>query len=55
MTQGGRLMAQYLMNFSEDLHREAKVRAAQEGITLKALIEKVLQEYLKTSKKKGGK
>jgi predicted HicB family RNase H-like nuclease len=48
-------MAQYLMNFSEDLHREAKVRAAQEGITLKALIEKVLQEYLKTSKKKGGK
>ena len=45
-------MAQYIINFPDDLHKRAKVRAAQEGITLKELILKAVTEYLK--KKKGG-
>jgi hypothetical protein len=42
-------------SFSDQLHYEAKVQAAIEGIPLKELIEKALREYLKTAKKKGGK
>ena len=42
-------------NFSDQIHYEAKVQAAIEGISLKELIEKSLKEYLKTAKKKGGK
>ena len=45
-------MAQYIINFPDDLHRKAKVRAAQEGITLKELILRGVMDYLK--KKKGG-
>jgi predicted HicB family RNase H-like nuclease len=41
-------------NFSDELHYEAKVQAAVEGISLKELIEKSLREYLKSAKKKGG-
>ena len=41
----------YLRDFEEKLHRRAKVKAAQEGITLKELIKRALIEYLK---KKGG-
>jgi predicted HicB family RNase H-like nuclease len=48
-------MKQYMMDFPDELHREAKVRAAQEGITLKDLIIKAVEAYLKTGKKKGGK
>ena len=44
-------MAQYIINFPDDLHREAKIRAAQEGTTMKEIIIKSLTEYLK---KKGG-
>ena len=40
-------------NFSDQIHYEAKVRAAIEGISLKELIEKSLRDYLKTVKKKG--
>jgi predicted HicB family RNase H-like nuclease len=39
--------------FPDDLHREAKIQAAVEGISLKALIIKALTEYLKKAKKKG--
>ena len=42
----------YLRDFDEKLHRRAKVRAAQEGISLKELIRRALIEYLK---KKGDK
>ena len=42
-------------NFSDQIHYEAKVQAAIEGISLKALVEKALTEYLKTARKKGGK
>lgn len=41
----------YLKNFPEDLRREAKAKAALEGITLKNLIIKAVEAYLK---KKGG-
>ena len=42
-------------NFSDQLHYEAKVQAAIEGISLKELIEKSITEYLNKAKKKGGK
>jgi hypothetical protein len=43
-------------NFSDQIHYEAKVQAAIEGISLKELIEKSLREYLtRAIKKKGGK
>ena len=35
-----------IKNFPEDLHRKAKAKAALEGITLKALIIKLLESYL---------
>jgi len=35
-----------IKNFPEDLHRRAKARAALEGITLKALIIKLLKTYI---------
>ena len=44
-------MTQYIINFPDDLHREAKIKAAQEGITLKELIIRAVTAYLK---KKGG-
>ena len=40
--------------FPDDLHRQAKIQAAVEGISLKALIIKALEAYLKKAKKKGG-
>ena len=45
----------FMRDFPKDLHHEAKVQAAIEGISLKALVEKALTEYLKTARKKGGK
>ena len=35
-----------IKNFPEDLHRKAKAKAALEGITLKALIIKLLETSL---------
>ena len=37
-----------------DLHKELKIQAVREGITLKDLMLKALEEYLKSVKKKGG-
>jgi len=42
-----------LRDFPEQLHREAKAKAALEGISLKELIIRAVEAYLKT--KKGGK
>ena len=42
-----------LRDVPDKLHRQAKVQAAMEGITLKTLVEKALTEYLKKAKKKG--
>ena len=41
-----------LRDFPDQLHREAKAKAALEGITLKELILRAVKEYLE---KKGGK
>ena len=50
---GGDTMATvYLRDFPEDLHRKAKSEAALEGISLKALIIKAMEEYLKKQKKR---
>jgi len=35
-----------LRNVSDDLHRRAKARAAMEGVSLKQLILRLLEEYL---------
>lgn len=39
-----------IKNFPEELHRKAKAKAALEGITLKALIIKLLETYLEEFK-----
>jgi hypothetical protein len=45
---GGDSMATInLRDVPDELHRRAKAEAAMEGITLKALIIKALEEYLK--------
>ena len=49
---GGDLMADMnLRNVPEDLHRKAKAEAALEGLSLKALVIKALEEYLKKKKR----
>jgi plasmid stability protein len=35
-----------LRNIPDDLHRKAKARAAMEGVSLKQLILRLLEEYL---------
>lgn len=41
-----------IKDFPDDLHRQAKIQAAIEGLTLKDLIIKALSEYLKKSQAK---
>jgi len=49
---GGDSMADMnLRDVPEDLHRKAKAEAALEGISLKALVIKALEEYLKKKKR----
>jgi predicted HicB family RNase H-like nuclease len=50
--QGGGTVDVNIREFPQDLHRLAKVQAAMEGITLKALIIKALEQYLNKAKKK---
>ena len=40
-----------IKEFPDDLHRKAKAAAALEGISLKALIIKAIEEYLKKKKR----
>ena len=40
-----------IKDFPDDLHRKAKAEAALTGISLKAFIIKVLEEYLKKNKR----
>jgi predicted HicB family RNase H-like nuclease len=42
----------YLRDFPEDLHRIIKSEAALEGLTLKDLVIKALEEYLKKKKRR---
>ena len=44
-----------LRDIPVDLHKELKIQAVREGITLKGLMLKALEEYLKSVMKKGGK
>ena len=46
------MKALIIKDFPDELHRKAKIRAAQDGITLKEITIRALTEYLK---KKGGK
>ena len=49
---GGDSMANLnLRDVPNDLHRKAKVKAAMDGISLKALVIKALEEYLKIKKR----
>ena len=48
-------MAEYILRYEDELHKKAKIRAVEEGVTLKELIIRALEEYLKTNKRKGGK
>jgi predicted HicB family RNase H-like nuclease len=41
-----------IKDFPDELHRKAKSEAALEGISLKALIIKALEEYLKKKKRR---
>jgi len=41
----------HMKGFPADLHRQAKIAAATEGVTLKEIIIKALREYLE---RKGG-
>lgn len=40
-------MAKYLIEFPKELHKAAKLRAVEEGISLKDLILKAVVNYLK--------
>ena len=44
-----------LRDIPVDLHKELKIQAVREGITLKELMLKALEEYLKSVMKKGRK
>jgi predicted HicB family RNase H-like nuclease len=44
--KGGVQMTKYMIEFTAELHKAAKLRAVEEGITLKELIIKAVQEYL---------
>ena len=41
-----------IKEFPEELHRKAKAAAALEGISLKALIIKAIEDYLKKKKRR---
>ena len=41
-----------IKDFPEDLHRKAKSEAALEGISMKALFIKAIEEYLKKKKRR---
>lgn len=44
-----------LKDVPAEIHKAAKIRAAQEGTTLKSLILRAVEEYLSRAEKKGGK
>jgi len=45
----------YLRDVPEELHRQVKAQAALEGMSLQGLVLRLIEDYLKTAKKKGGK
>ena len=45
-------MAEYVLRYQDNLHKRAKIQAVEEGITLKDLIIKAMEEYLAKAKKR---
>ena len=43
------IMKQRAVRLAEQIHHKAKVRAAEESITIRELIEKAVKEYLKSA------
>jgi len=43
----------FIREFPDDVHREMKIQAAVEGISIKALVIQAVKDYLKKRKKKG--
>ena len=44
----------FLRDFDPEVYRAAKIRAAEEGTTLKEIVRRALIEYTKKPFKKGG-
>ncbi|MDH4206919.1 MAG: hypothetical protein OEV45_15470 [Desulfobacteraceae bacterium] len=42
----------HIKDFPEDLHREVKIQAAVEGISIKELVIRAVRDYLKKQKKR---
>lgn len=40
-----------LKDFDSEIHKGIKIQAVKEGVTIKALVEKVLKEYLEAKEK----
>ena len=53
--KGGRKMQVTSIELPDELYREAKHQAVDDGTSFKAVVEKALQEYLARAKKGGGK
>lgn len=47
------MTALYIKEFPDDLHKELKIRAAEEGTSLKGIIIELLRQALKEQPKKG--
>ena len=47
-------MGEVRASLPEKVHRQLKEEAAREGLHLKVLIAKILQEHLERQKKRGG-
>ena len=47
--------AMFIRNFPDDLHKRVRLQAVKEDTTLRELVIKALEEYLKRKEKKGGK
>jgi plasmid stability protein len=50
-TQRRGYMNLFIREFPDDVHREMKIQAAVEGISIKALVIQAVKDYLKKKKK----
>ena len=47
MERGNEMATIYMRDFPSDLHKRAKLQAVKEEISLKAIVIKALEQYLK--------